>query len=142
MAKNGRPAMEIEPEMATRICEELALGDKSLRQIAREEGISHSLILKWAAKDESFRDQYRVAREIGDDAEFERLIDEATEPPLMTERGVDSGWVSWKKNQIDTMKWILARKRPKKYGERIEQEHTGSLGVQLLHSIPRPEREK
>ena len=80
---------------------------------------------------EDFATNYARAREIGDDVEFERLTDMASEEPERGKFGVDPGWVNWQKNRIDTFKWCLARKRPKKYGEKIQQEVTGKDGNPL-----------
>ncbi|SRR6266436_1692160 len=116
-------------ELADKICNELETGDKSLRQIARELGMSHSTIITWARDREDFHAQYARAREVGDDAQFERLEDLSSEAPQTMGGMVDSGWVSWKKNQIDTFKWCLARKRPKKYGDKLAMEVTGEVSL-------------
>ena len=119
------------PEIGFAICEELAQGDKSLRQICRELKISHSSVLFWAQENKEFADQYTRAREIGDDLSFENLEDKAAEVPPTDESGrVDNGWVQWKRLQIDTMKWSLAKRRPKKYGDKLQVE--GDLKVTRL----------
>lgn len=132
------------PELGTAICDELVLGDTSLRAIARKLKISHSLILKWAKDIPEFRDQYARACEIGDDAAFDKLIDESREEPERvtvsigenaTKTSVDSGWVNWKRNQLDLMKWVLARKRPKKYGDKVDLNHGGSIDLGLADVI-------
>jgi hypothetical protein len=40
--------------------------------------------------------------------------------------------------KVDSLKWMLGKMLPKKYGDKVEMEHTG--GVTLVHSIPRPVR--
>lgn len=116
-------------ELADKICRQLESGDKSLRQIAREVGVDHSVILTWARDNQNFQNQYARARDMGDDAQFERLEDLSSEAPQTIGGMVDSGWVSWKKNQIDTFKWCLARKRPKKYGDKLAMEVTGEVSL-------------
>lgn len=111
--------MPFTPELGNQICDELETG-KGLRQVARELRLNECTVRKWARTIPEFGTQYARAREIGDDAEFENLTEMAAEEPRLTPQGfVDSGWVSWKKNQIDAHKWSLARKRPKKYGDKL-----------------------
>ena len=83
----------------------------------------------------AFGDNYARAREDGDDVEFERLTELASEEPPRVKGFVDSGWVAWKRNQIDLAKWMLARKRPKKYGDRTAIEHSGEVNVTLAERI-------
>ena len=111
------------------ICERLA-GGESLRSICRDDGMpAHPTVLLWARENPEFADQYARAREIGDDHEFEGLQDLADEEPERGPTGaVDSGWVAWQKNRIDVRKWSLARKRPKKYGDKIETTVQGQDG--------------
>jgi hypothetical protein len=113
--------MSYDQATADEICRRLAEGE-SLRSICRDpEMPAHSTVLDWALADTNFADQYARAREKGDEAEFEQLTELADASP---ERGpdgkVDGGWVAWQKNRIDTRKWSLARKRPKKYGDKLE----------------------
>lgn len=124
--------MAYDQAKADRICDMLSQG-KSLRESAEAVGLLHSTVLAWARDDEAFANQYTRAREIGDDVGFEGLDELADEQP---ERGpdgkVDAGWVAWQKTRLDTRKWTLARKRPKKYGDKVTQEHTGKDGGPIV----------
>ena len=115
-------------ETADLICERLAHGE-SLRGICSADGMpDHSTVLKWAREREAFGNQYARAREDGDDYEFEGLEVLADEKPERTPSGaVDTGWVAWQKNRVDVRKWTLARKRPKKYGDKLDLNHTGRI---------------
>jgi hypothetical protein len=116
-------------ERADAICARLAEGE-SLRAICRDVGISHSLVLKWAREDEAFCNQYTRAREDGAEADFDGLQDLADEQPEKTATGsVDAGWVAWQKNRIEVRKWSLAKKLPKKYGDKLDLNHGGSVRV-------------
>jgi hypothetical protein len=42
--------------------------------------------------------------------------------------------------KVDAYKWTASKLIPKAYGERMEQHVTGAVGVQLITSVPRPER--
>jgi hypothetical protein len=48
--------------------------------------------------------------------------------------------VNWKRNQIDTFKWMLARKLPKKYGDKIA--HTGEDGGAIQFVVTRAGRKE
>ena len=112
--------------VADEICERIATGRESLRAICESHGITHSTWLFWVSERPALADQYARAQEIGDAASFDSLEELSDEPPERDQYGkVDPGWVAWQKNRIDTRKWTLARKRPKKYGDRVEQHHTG-----------------
>jgi hypothetical protein len=113
-------------DLGVSICDKVASGEWTLRQIAESEGISAAVILKWAANLSEFRERYARAVDIGADARFEALADDlSVEPPKDTFGRVDSGWVNWKRLQTDTKKWALSKQVPKKYGERAHHEHTG-----------------
>ena len=113
------------------ICELLQDGE-SLRAACAKVGVAKSTFLKAIDGDKDWGDRYARARATGADVEFERLRDIVEEPPPIDANGkTDSGWVAWKKLQIDTFKWQLAKKRPERYGDRIEQVHSGNVGLSI-----------
>ena len=110
-------------EKANAICALVAEG-KSLREAARAEGLSHTAFLLWCNERPELANQYARARATGTDAEFEELEAlQAEEPRLNASGSVDPGWVAWKRLQVDTKKWALSKKAPKKYGEKLETTH-------------------
>ena len=81
----------------------------------------HSTVLMWARDDAEFANQYARARDIGVDVEFDGLEELSDAKPERDDKGkVDPGWVQYQKLRIDTRKWTLARKAPKKYGDKLE----------------------
>lgn len=122
------------------ICEMLQDG-KSLSESARALNLKESTVRNWVIDHPDFAAKYTRAREIGDDVEFENLAKLAGEEPRLTPQGfVDSGWVAWKRNQIDTFKWQLARKRPKKYGDKVH--HAGEEGGPIQFVVTRSGRKE
>ena len=113
--------------MGRRVCELLEDG-LSLLETCRRLGIPYATVHNWAYLHPDFKEKYARAREIGDDIEFERLTELAMQEPPKAGKGMDTAWVNWKRLQIDTAKWMLARKRPKKYGEKVQQEISGPEG--------------
>lgn len=128
--------MTISQDIRDAICAQLAEG-KSLREVCRQPGMPTApAVCMLAMRDDSFREQYARARDIGADVEFDALEEfVAEQPPTNALGSVDNGWVAWKRLQVDTAKWSLARKAPKKYGERVTQEHTGEGGGPIVGRI-------
>lgn len=122
MAKMGRPTKYTE-ELAATILTRIAEGE-SLRSITKEEAMpSHATVYLWLLQKPEFSDKYARAR----DEQAETLADEilaiADEPPaeVTDDKGIsrtDSGWVTWQKNRVDARKWVAAKLKPKKYGDR------------------------
>lgn len=43
--------------------------------------------------------------------------------------------------KVDTRKWLMSKLAPKKYGDKPPDVNVGvNVGLQLVHSVPRPER--
>ncbi len=123
--------MSVDRDLVARVCEQLAEGE-SLRRACEMEGVKRSTFLKWVAEDEDVGDRYARARATGSEICFEDLLEQAAEAPPCDATGkTDSGWVAWKRLQVDTAKWVLSKKRPERYGDRIEQHHTGSVGLSI-----------
>lgn len=124
------------------ICERLANGD-SLRDIVDAEGMpSKSTVMRWLADDETFRDQYAQARELQADALFDDILTIADDGrnDWMVKKNADGQNIGWTENgealrrsqlRVDARKWMASKLQPKKYGDRITQEHVGKDGEKL-----------
>lgn len=128
----GRPT-DYTPEIAKEVCLRMADGE-SLRKICSDEAMpDKSTVLRWVARHEEFRDQYARARELSQEAvaeEYFELLDEM--PPMKPDGSFDSAAVNWYKNRADGRKWYLSKIAPKKYGDKIQTEHSGSLNLTNL----------
>lgn len=92
-----------------------------MRAIARDPGMpDKTTMLRWLNKHESFRTHYAQARDLQAEGEFDEMEELAATATPETVQIV--------KLQIDTRKWVLSRKAPKKYGEKITQEISGKDG--------------
>ena len=83
----------------------------------------HSTIYLWLLQNKQFSDNYTRAREEQADTLADDIQAIADEPPaeIVDDKGisrVDGGWVTWQKNRVDARKWVAAKLKPKKYGER------------------------
>ena len=103
-----------------RICAAIAEG-ASLRKAAEAEGVTHRTVLDWAAAHERFGTQYARACEL-------RLA--VLEDKVLTLCGHTR--LQAVKLEIDTLKWLLCKLVPKRFGDRTQMEITGKDGADLL----------
>ncbi|MNQ58433.1 hypothetical protein D3C85_726390 [compost metagenome] len=110
---------ETETDRIDRICEQVAAG-KTLRQIAREFDVTSATVLRWVTADEESTKHYARARELAADL-FENDIYDAAMSASPETAASD-------RVKIDALKWIAARRAPKRYGDRVDHVSTdGSL---------------
>lgn len=114
----GRPSIYT-AELADTICKALSEG-KSLRSICRDEGMpTEATVRMWASDDrEGFYSQYTRARDIGLDCVAEEVFEIADD-------GSDH---QRDRLRFDARRWYLSKLAPKRYGDKITQEHTGADG--------------
>lgn len=105
------------------ICEQVADG-LTLRQIAHVFGVSSSTIIAWVTLNEVVSEQYARAREMASDL-FENDIYDAA-------MAVTPDTATADRVKIDALKWIAARRAPKRYGDRVTSEHVGAGGGPIL----------
>lgn len=123
----GRPT-DFNEKIAFTICERIALGE-TLRAICRENGMpDRSTVFRWLEKHQSFRDQYARARDFQTesfcDEIIERAMDESRDEPLPDGRGglrSDTTAVQRDRLVVDSLKWVMAKTAPKKYGALAEE---------------------
>ena len=133
----GRPS-GFKQEIADDICERIADGE-SLRAICSEEEMPNkSTVLKWLIKNPDFASQYALAREEQAEALFDEVIDIADDGrnDWMAKQTPDGDNVGWLENgeairrsqmRIDARKWMAGKLKPKKYGDKLDLNHTGAI---------------
>lgn len=130
--------MAFSQAIADAICQRLAEGE-SLRKACealRPDGPSVPTFLLWCSQDAALAEQYARARATGTDAEFEELDElQSQEPPTDANGKVDQGWVAWRRLQVDTKKWALSKKAPKKYGEKLELAGDAANPLRHIHTV-------
>lgn len=126
MAKRGKPALLYDPKVGDEICERLTNGE-SLRRISADSHIpAASTIFKWLIANEGFAEQYARAREAQADTLADEIIDIADDTEFDTTTGKDGGevanteWISRSKLRVDARKWVAAKLKPKKYGDKLD----------------------
>lgn len=129
MSERGRPSAYT-PDIAKRICAELAEG-MSLRSICKADDMpSEATVRAWALDDvEGFSAHYTRAREFGYDRLGEELLEIADTPVVgvktkTNEKGevetTEGDMIEHRRLRVDTRKWMLAKMLPKKYGDKLE----------------------
>ena len=116
-------------KLADKICNEIANG-KSLRKIAKMKDMpTVSGIMKWLGQTDKsyFVEQYAHAREAQADYYADSIIDIAQECPKVSEA------VQRAKLEIDAIKWVAGKLKPKKYGDKIL--HGGDESMPLKHEF-------
>jgi hypothetical protein len=116
--KGQAPRVEFSQETFDRICELMAEG-QSLRAICKGDGMPNKrTVLRWIERDDKLRLQYSEAQNLRAEHYFDEIIDiaDSRSDPQKT------------RVQIDARKWVLARMNPKKYGDRMTNEHVGGDG--------------
>lgn len=130
-----------DPRIAKTVVEGVSTG-KSLRQVCREIDFPPSTIREWVLDDrEGFAAQYARARELQVEAmadEIREVADDGTNDWMTIQRGGESVEVENKevvnrsRLRVDTLKWIMSKIAPRKYGDRTQHEVSGPEGGPLV----------
>lgn len=119
----GRPP-KYSDELAEYILDGIEKG-QSLREILEPEGMpSLGTWFRWLSEKEDLRDKYRARKEAQLEAFGEQLI-EMSDKAL----GLPSEGVAAVKLAVNTRQWVLSKLLPKKYGDKLGVDHSGSIGV-------------
>lgn len=100
-------------------------------------------LFKWLREHDSFSEQYAKAKLESADALVEDMLDIADNQceiplykdglPVLDENDDqvmvrDSVAVNHARLRVDTRKWAASKLKPKKYGDKVFNEHSGSIG--------------
>lgn len=125
---------------ADSICERIADGE-SLRAICADDAMpSTSTVCKWLSEQPAFSEQYARARELQADALFDEILEIADDGTndWMERKNADDQSIGWKENgealrrsqlRVDARKWMAGKLQAKKYGDKLDLNHTGSIGT-------------
>lgn len=116
---------------------ELVDEGKSLRQACAEIGFPRKTVEMWIDADPELSTQYLRARA----NRAEKLLEEALSiqderPDSVIQLGpegeggtkrIDPAFVSWQANRVNLRMRMIAKMDPKRYGDRVELEHSGEV---------------
>ena len=132
----GRPS-DYSDELADSICSQLADGD-SMRTVCKPDHMPNkATVFKWLRTNQQFNDQYVKAKEESADTLTDEILDIADNATndWMENNGDSTGYkmngeaVQRSRLRIDSRKWLASKLKPKKYGDKIQQEITAPEGV-------------
>jgi hypothetical protein len=122
-----RPS-EFTDEIFQQICDRMAEG-KGLREICRDPDMpSRTTFLRWIEKDTGRENKYTKAREALMDWYAEEILEIAwddsqdTIPATKTKAArCNNEWVQRSRLKVDTIKFLMAKLHPKRYGDRLPE---------------------
>jgi hypothetical protein len=129
------------PELAAEICKRLA-NRESLRRICEDLHMPpESSVRQWVIDDvEGFAAQYARARDVALDAMADEVL-EISDTPQLGEKTKSSAlgvevtegdMIEHRRLRVDSRKWYLSKLAPKRYGDRLALEHSGTDGKALI----------
>ncbi len=118
--------MAISDETFAAICEDLAERGMSLRKSCESRGVTKSVFLASIDKDKARNDQYTRARDRQAD-HFGECVSEIADGVLSGEYDYNAARVA-----VDALKWSAGKMKPKKWGDRVEHEHTGEIHIKRV----------
>lgn len=122
--KNGRPTTYDE-DIADEICT-LIVSGMPVRKICEMDGMPpEGTVYRWLLKQDGFREQYMRAREFQAETHFEDIIEIAD----------GDGDPADKRVRIDARKWTMSKVAAKKYGDKVQSEHSGPGGGAIAHEL-------
>lgn len=123
---------------------------KTLRAYCRQDGKpSYGTVYDWLEEDAAENSRFAHARDLGEDQIAQECLEIAdntqvgeiiTIKPDGSQEVKTADMIEHRKLRIETRLKLLAKWNPRKYGERIQAEHTGPDGgaIQIVSTIPRP----
>jgi hypothetical protein len=133
----GRPS-EYSQEVAAAICGRLADGEP-LTKICKDEAMPvTSTVYKWMMQNPEFASAYARAREEQADTYADDIVsiaDDARNDTQVDDDGntiVDFDHIQRAKLRVDARKWVAAKLKPKKWGDKVAHEHSGAVTLEGL----------
>jgi hypothetical protein len=133
--------------LAEEICDRLASGEP-LASICRDAHMpDEKAVRKWVqTRAETFGPMYTRARDIGYDSIAERILEigEDRAECIGPDGYIDNGEIQRLRMLSDNRRWLLAKLRPKQYGDKVTAELVGDSDrplvtrIELVPVDPRP----
>ena len=120
----GRPT-DYNQDIVDEICIRISTGEPLVR-ICREDGMPHlATVYRWLSRFPEFSEMYAKAKDQAADTLAEEIQDLADQMPMeKTDKdgntSFDSAYIQWMRLRVDARKWVAAKLKPRKYGDRVE----------------------
>src|SRR6185295_1180431 len=134
MPKKIRPPAHLDKDVVgAQVLESMEFEGLSTTKACQAAGIAFSTFIYWVRDDPELAARHTRAREIALESMAAEIMEIADSPiPLDNFGKTDHGAVQKQKLQIDTRKWILSKLAPKKYGDKVEVDHTGTVKIDAI----------
>lgn len=137
MARPYNYTDEEKERIVTDICNRVIDEKISFNVAVEESAITYVTFFQWMVKSDNLKQLYNYARDVRSDILFEEIVTIADTPvegtkTKITDKGteiISGDMTEHRKLQIDARKWVVSKMQPKKYGDKISQEISGSLSV-------------
>ena len=143
--KRGRPTVYTQA-IADEICERLADGEALITICKPDHMPADSSVIRWSLEDHpdrpGFLDKYAKAREAQAYRWAEQVLAISDNPQQgvryeLTPEGVSKeireDMLGHRRLQVDSRKWLLSKLLPKRFGDKVTQEHTGDGGGPVIY---------
>lgn len=125
------PVTKFSEELFESICSKLETTAIGLHVICKEAGIAPKTFYSWL-DDENLRNRYTRARDIQADLLADQIIQLADDKSHDTQAGEfgevgNAAAIQRSRLQVEARKWIAAKLKPKKYGDKVEVDQTISV---------------
>lgn len=136
----GRPALPVPSDKADSLVEWISNGN-TIAAWCRENGVGVTTVYDWTYKDEELAERIAHARDLGEEVIAQQCLDIANSPMIGEETEEDDtgkmktkrgDMLGHRKLQIETRLKLLAKWNPRKWGERQQVEHSGSIGIEQM----------
>ena len=135
-------AIQWTPELEATICNRIAHGE-SVRIIAQDESLpASSTIYEHLIESKEFAEKYARAREAQMEAMSDEILaiaDDSTHDTMTITRRdgsedevADNEWINRSRLRVDTRKWLMSKLNAKKYGDKLDLNHSGEVGIKTV----------
>jgi predicted DNA-binding protein YlxM (UPF0122 family) len=122
-------------ELFDKICTDIATSSKGLKEICQAHNVSTVAFYDWIQGDSELLNKYTRAREAQADLLADEIIKLADDKTGDTQAGEfgdvgNAANIARSRLQVEARKWIAAKLKPKKYGDKVEVE--SNVNIQSL----------
>jgi hypothetical protein len=120
------------------VCREIEKG-RALRNVLKDENMpSTSTFYEWLDSLEPKAKQYARATNIRAEVIFDDILtiaDDNASDTIVNEQGIEvvnNDVIQRSRLKIDARKWVLSKLNPKKFGDKVQTEHSGEITTNVI----------
>jgi hypothetical protein len=121
--KGGCPTL-YNKDIADKLCDSIANSNKGTSTLCNELGLKPSTVYQWLQENKEFLEKYEYAKQCQADLLADEIIAIAEHREEDHTPFTGNNVVQRDRLRIDARKWIAAKLKPKKYGDKLEVEQT------------------